>query len=473
MKVGANLSASAARALERAGERYAARERIAAVLDEATDIPRRVEGGRVVLDTWALGGKRLDVPGARAVPAEWTSDPADWSSRLRGCSRRWAVGAEHHLRPVGCGLGSLCPSCRATRAGSRIRRGAAVLSELALNGITLALLTLTQPQGPAGAAPVVLLPRELDWWWAPTVATRRGVATTGAPLHAELDRLRSSWRMLRHDYRPGRSWWTEHVEAAWYGVEWTTGIGIEGPLLPKQRGLNLPRYHVHLHAVVALAADKGWTWREDGEVDPSCAPWLALVDLWARCSPGARPSAQDLRRVEGEDVAGAVAEVLKYPFKPTASTAAGVLDGVAVARGLHPHQVCGAWHGQSRRWRVAVAYAEGTLREEDISREDWPLVQALLAGEAHDAANDWPAWYRPGGGGPGDAWGPWREAVPAQPVTVEWLRKVKPGRLVEVATYAPRAQRWSDTVSIRADVMLEAIRDRFMSSALDASTLLE
>ena len=449
-------SESDSAALERAGTRYIQRVALADALGGAVDVPAEATKGRVRLSTWVVDGKRLDVPGAREQPGAWTAEPAAWSLRLLGCSRRWAAHGDGSLAPVGCGL-SICPSCRARAAGTRIRRAGVMLEAMRAAGSTLALVTFTQPHGRPVSGPVVLRGAELGAWWVPELAKRRGRATTGADLAGELERLRSSWRKLRHDDRPARAWWSAHVEGCWTGIEWTTGRPMIGPLSDGAWRPNVPRYHVHLHAVMALSGDR-WRWDDDGKADGGA--WLELRNAWCRLCPGASPEAQDLRRLD--DVEGGLAEVLKYPFKPAESTTATTLEAVSVTRGLHPHQTSGAWHGGSKRWKEAASEAlEAVAHHTSWAPTSSPLVAAVEARDAHLLRPPAPALYRPGGGGPwrgaeDDApWGPWGEARAAVPVSVGWLRDVKPGALVDVALYDPRWRTWAPTVRISPELALE------------------
>lgn len=475
-----NRSESANEALERAGLRYVQRVKLADALSCAVDVPEAVKHGKVRLNQWVVEHKRLDVVAARAQPAAWSAEPAAWSAKLLGCSRRWATHADGSLRPAGCGL-SLCPSCRARAAGSRIRRAGAMLEAMRGCGAELALLTLTQPQGRLVSGPVVLRDSELGAWWVPELARRKGRASAGADLAHELDRLRASWRKLRHDDKRSRAWWGAHVDACWSGIEWTTGTPLVGPLSdgaafrPK-----VPRYHVHLHAVVALSGS-GWRWgkrdKRTGKLDEAAAadagPWLELRAAWQRLSPGASEDAQDLRRLDAAE--GGLAEVLKYPFKPTETTIAGILEAVSVTRGMHPHQTSGAWHGGSRRWKEAAEAALEAIADDTGSVV--PLVAAAEARDAHLLRTPAPALYRPGGGGPfrgrdDDApWTPWGEARAAVPVSVGWLRDVKPGCLVDVALYDPRWRTWGAPMQVAPELVLELAAATISPTVADAGPL--
>ncbi len=470
---------SASDALERAGLRYVQRVALADALASAVDVPEQRGPGKVRLAQWVVEGRRLDVTRPRDQPAAWSAEPAAWSTRLLGCSRRWAAHGDGSLRPVGCGL-SICPSCRARAAGSRIRRAAVMLEAMQEAGACVALLTFTQPQGAPVSGPVVLRDAELGSWWVPQLAKRRGRATAGADLADELERLTRAWRRLRHDSRPARAWWAGHVEACWTGMEWTTGTPMHGPLSDGAWRPKVPRYHVHLHAVVALGGAR-WRWNDDGSaVDDDGSPWSELRAAWCRLSPGAAPAAQDLRRVD--DLEGGLAEVLKYPFKPSESTVATTLEAVSVTRGLHPHQTSGAWHGGSKRWKEAAFLALNVAGGHAIELDEGDhlarsLVAAVTARDEHLLRPPSPALYRPGGGGPWrgaeeDApWGPWGEARAAVPVSIAWLRDVEPGRVVDVALYDPRWRAWGPTVQILPALALELAAAAIAPTVADAGPL--
>jgi hypothetical protein len=264
----------------------------------------------------------------------------------------------------------------------------------------------------------------------------------------------------------------EHVEACWSGIEWTTGTPLVGPLTDGSAWRpKVPRYHVHLHAVVALSGSR-WRWNDDGTADPAGA-WAELRDTWCRLSPGSSPAAQDLRRLEAAE--GGLAEVLKYPFKPTETTVACVLEAVSVTRGMHPHQTSGAWHGGSKRWREAAEAALEAIA--DGTGSVVPLVAAAEAKDAHLLRPPAPALYRPGGGGPwrgpdGEGpWGPWGETRAAVPVSVAWLREVQPGALVDVALYDPRWRTWSTPTTIAPELALELAAATISPTVADAGPL--
>lgn len=296
------------------------------------------------LDMIKQDGSRYDVDGPQNLDRAWLAEgpgagaelrlearPQPWKLDLEDTARRlllcetggvvlWDVaGGKWCGRVLGCGV-RVCPVCARARAARAAVRWRAVLEAAAADGAVFRHLTLTQR---ADAAPGGLVTtHELRRGWRGTLARpdlEGAKPTGGESLGGSYRRLRGALRAVRQG-RATRERWRLGLGAYLVGCEWT-GRGPGG----------VPRWHVHAHIL---------TCHPRGEAPSSANP---LLEDWARAVDGS-PRAQHARDCEAD----ALAEVLKYPFKPAHLTSAMRIETLAYARGLHPHHVGGAWHATAK-----------------------------------------------------------------------------------------------------------------------------
>lgn len=179
--------------------------------------------------------------------------------------------------------------------------------------------TLTQP-GSAEPGGLVTPWEAAHGWSGGTVAADGVVARAvgGEGLGAGYHRIRDVLRGLRQGRRTRERW--KKLGAVLIGFEWTG----------KSKRGEIPRWHVHVHI---LGCTLPW---DEPDVD-------AMIGDWVRAVGGSR-RAQHVRIVDPN----AVAEVLKYPFKPSHLSQAQRIETLAYMRGMHPHHVGGPWHASAR-----------------------------------------------------------------------------------------------------------------------------
>jgi hypothetical protein len=86
----------------------------------------------------------------------------------------------------------------------------------------------------------------------------------------------------------------------------------------------------------------------------------AILEAWVRATGGSL-RAQHVRVVDADGVI----EVLKYPFKSAHLTQAQRIEVLASMRGMHPHQLGGAWSPLSRAQREDPRWGEWLAARED------------------------------------------------------------------------------------------------------------
>lgn len=311
-------------------------------------------------------GAELRVDGR---PQPWSLDLARVASRLSACEGAgcllWDETDRKYLpRTLGCGL-RLCPVCERGRAARAAARWRAVLECAAGDGAELHHITLTQR---ASAEPGGLVTGpELRRGWRGTLAADGVVArpTAGESLGAAYERLRGTLREARQG-RATRKLWAGALGGYILGTEWT-GRGPGG----------IPRWHVHAHILTCNPRGEG------------LPPDLIVRDWCKRTGASAR--AQHVRQCEPDSVI----EVIKYPFKPAHLTSAQRIETLAYARGMHPHQVGGGWHGRSRasrsppwsRW-LAARPPDRTFRRLHYLPDDAPEPR-LYTGQVTEGEITW------------------------------------------------------------------------------------
>lgn len=221
--------------------------------------------------------------------------------------------------------------CRRWLAAQRSETWGLVMSALLARGARAYSVTLTQPQLEWPAWPCLLTEAERRVYSVPLYDLGDAAAwasVPGEPLSSALARLRDAWAAMRNG-RASLGWWRATVLGGVYGVEATA----RRSLLPDGGPPYVPRWHVHMHAMVLL--------RPGVDVD---GWWVDVQSRWCEVSGGA-PEAQHLRPVV--DVADAVREVLKYPLKLATMTEAQTVDWLAVTKGLRWGCPFGQLHGSS------------------------------------------------------------------------------------------------------------------------------
>lgn len=364
------------RLLARRRERDVIRRRLARA---GETISEQHDGRRSRLyGAFARGGGIVTVD---ARPCQWDWSGAREEERLETCESAWAL--LHHAergyvtRPQPCGS-RLCPVCWAARAGHAAHTWAPVLEAALAEGYHVWHVVLTQRcEAVYGSA---LIPSERRRWIGKVpVAGQEVPAVAGESCLASYQRWYTSWRRLVH----GRA-----------GAELVGGCGIlrgtEWTLRPgRTPGPHTPRWHCHGHLLVigppswdgramitrwaALHGYYGWSGSTRGLL-PGRAPELVPR---RRDRPGPRYRLGGLwaERVHGS---GAVLEVLKYAYKPTALTTYATLDAWAAVRGTRTHQVAGGLHGGSRLATDPGQPWGGWLAERPRS-EGWGLLQEWSA----------------------------------------------------------------------------------------------
>ena len=290
---------------------------------------------------WALraadiGGSELVLDG-RWLRYDWRADPVRTATKLDDCSRAYVIARANgavSYQALGCG-DQVCPHCARVRASHQRARWEAVISHLQSVGYTVLHVTLTRRPISTATAPVVLTDAEHRRRPGVYRAARGelGAAAYGAPLGDEVDRTLAGWRRMVDDRRL-RSWWRSTVAGTVRGLEWTT----QPPNNPEN-----PRYHAHIHALVVLYPGV--------EVGERSTQTHRYWSGWAADVQGAWCSVVDATRenqaISVVDAERGLAEVLKYPFKPSEATVAQIVESIATMKGRRCHQVGGAFHSVS------------------------------------------------------------------------------------------------------------------------------
>lgn len=291
--------------------------------------------GKHVLDVAWLAegpgaGAELDL-GDDSRPTQWVLDLENEARRLSICETGavllWDVGNQRwRARSLGCNC-RLCPVCSRVRAARACGRWRAVLEAAAADGAVLRHWTLTQPviMAPGG----LVTPAEARrGYWVGAVAADgvRARAVGGEGLGSGYRRLRGALTALRENAAT-----RDIVRAAFGGLlvgcEWTG----------RDPGTGIPRWHVHAHLLGCTPAGV--------HVDEQ-----AVLRAWCKLTGGSM-RAQHVRLVDATDeksIGKAIAEVLKYPFKPAGLTSAQRIETLAWMRGMHPHHISGAWSPLSK-----------------------------------------------------------------------------------------------------------------------------
>lgn len=359
---------------------------------------------------FSVGALTLGIPYSREAPAGWSLSPEKLAHRLRTCGSAWAVSLSADGTPIAaplrCGVG-LCPCCMASSGIQRMRVWQPMIEGLQAHGYTIAHLTATRPADYSAVAPVVATEWERGRF-GPTLtrgggrmateADDFGTAVPGEPLAVALAELGEAWSAITHHDKTSREWWQRTTAGALLGTEYT-GRGCRAREWGERcagcvgRGPHARpwlRWHAHRHALIALRPGADIRWRSEsyrlrsGEVRrrrvaAGGAWWDRWLSAWCQRT-GASPAGQHLRFVGSgvDDIAGSLAETLKYPFKPAELTSAQAAEIVASTAGTHYHQAAGAWHGRSR-WMIAAK--SGNFSDLD-SDDDRHLAVALADGLA-------------------------------------------------------------------------------------------
>lgn len=319
-------------------------------------------------------GEAVEVPVAgRWLPAEWDPDPWRAAERMGTCRSSLHYTGSLQAGRVGgvravphtCGL-PYCPPCASGKMGTRCRWAEPRYEALSPWTSRLALVTLTQQWDTGDSESWVVSPGEVAHGWAePPLPTSWPVPSSlGIPLDVACDRVRACWGRLRRDRRTRGLWTDRHFGAVAYSY------GIEATSCTWRDRRRVPRWHVHMHVLVALGLGATWdatlrvVQRRTGRVVserrytgpasmdlPTKAPegcrlvWVhhggwskGVVDGWMRLCPGTTAAAQDIRPADD----GALAEVLKYPVKVADMTVAQAVEWLGTTKGLRSHYSPGA-----------------------------------------------------------------------------------------------------------------------------------
>lgn len=275
----------------------------------------------------------LAVVGGREVRFDWAVKPRKIAGRLDRCSETWRVLRDPEGRPVvapeGCGS-RWCPVCAHYEAASTAEEIAPELEALLRAGGRAFHTTWTIPHDEESRGPVLLTEAERRRYVVTgPIMDQVGVSSLGPGLAESLSELLGVWRQLRHDGAGGRLW-RRIVLAGVYRWEATGRRELED-------GRYVPRWHVHLHALIVVRDDE-----DAAELEELQRAWCALT--------GASMAGQHMRPIEGEgpQLRQALREVIKYPVKPLELTMAQRLEAAAVCAGMHVGYRLGALHGTSK-----------------------------------------------------------------------------------------------------------------------------
>jgi len=336
------------------------RRRLVDVLSRAAVADATIEDGRATVHAVKLGdglmGRTVHVDG-RELREDWAADPQRTARAMERCG----MGGGIHKTKDGWGAhaygctGPMCPSCMRRSAATRKARWLPVITWLAFHGCQVLHVTVTQRQELAKGA-AVLTDDEARWYAHEQV--RDGVATPGETLGGAIERVRAAWRLMK-DGAESRAWWRRTVLADLSGVEWTGSTR-------RADGRHL-RWHAHQHVLVVLRPGVRVEWEEDDSgrwLDAGRCPWWSrFVGRWCEVADaGALGQRARVIGSEGPDELGrAVAEVLKYPFKPAHLTDAQVMEVLATTKGCRFHLPGGAFHQASRIGKAAFQLLDGQV----------------------------------------------------------------------------------------------------------------
>lgn len=345
----------------------------------------------------------------RPQPPGEEANPERLAGRMAGC------GQDHILTlgpdgwrasPMGCGV-PLCPLCAHVKAARRVARYQPMIEALARSW-TVGMLTFTVPPLEVlEEYPIALEERDpipVDTQ-SEALPSEVGWPVPGETLRAAVERVKAALRLLRDGKH--RATWRELVLGYAYGVEWTGGVdyGYAGELAGEDYEelgdhpfdeCRRYRWHPHVHLLVILALPAS-------APDHEAASWAhELREAWADVVGGAMP-AQDWTRIQpGEGLAGAVREVLKYPYKLASLTSAQLLAAAVETRRAQLHQVGGVLHGRDprlKRARELAEHPEGLEELEALAAAGDPealTVRALLEGlEDGASSSSGPSGWRP------------------------------------------------------------------------------
>lgn len=377
---------------------------------------------RVSVEALALDevGDLLVVEG-RAMRDDWLADPARTADRVGLCCSTATVfkrsSGSYGAAPIGCGV-SVCPQCARAKGGDWISDLHPMCVELARGGCTPVHVTLTQRGDMHGDRPTLLTAAEYRMGYrapAPleTADGRHvGYAVPGASLSEAVETLLGAFRGMRNKDRAGSRFWSDTVAGYIYAIE-ATGRSyrcehcrgeVAGPrghckACKKDSGAFLPRWHVHLHVLamvrpgveVPLGEVVQVVDRDTGEptgrtVRRACqaSGWLhELSGHWLRCLERAGGSASRSAQVgtllsgTPEEVADALAEVIKYPAKVSTLTRAQVLEWLACRKGVNHHLSGGCFHASSNIGK-AMRLVESSIEELDRPTVDADLVDCIV-----------------------------------------------------------------------------------------------
>lgn len=357
------------------------------VRDFEEDEPRPAPGRRRLFGAELVDGALLAVEDGREV--SWPVDLARQREAIARCETGWTLlwdGTIFRPTPMLCGQRA-CPRCLRARVGRMTHQWVPVFEAAHEDGAAVYQGTFTQQQIRAPGA--LVLPDERGRYIGDSPAGEPLPAVGGESLASSYSRWRETFHSVRKD-RPTKERWKSALGGYCYGVEWTLRA-------KRDRGAVVPRWHCHGH--VLMVVPRGG-WRDFRAMSRQ------LKRDWCERSPGARVGAQDIRRVEprdGQGVADAMLETLKYPMKVGDLTVAAVIEAYASLRGTRPHHFGGAFHGNSSdhardpwcRWLEAMPEIPSWPRLHVRCRDDapWePFVGQIREGEARWHVEGEGAW---------------------------------------------------------------------------------
>ena len=342
---------------------------------ETIEVVKRDGRGGPLLIRLGPGGGRVALTPRDLPETVSPGDPGRMAAALAGCGSDHVVmlsrqvGRADRFRSVPCGCGSpVCPLCARARASRRAERLGPRVAALGAAGFRIASCTFTIPEhdddpdsrlpiwtGIGDLPPDPIVEHRADFRDPEAIAYPVG----GEPLVVMLARLRHDWRLFRDGaFRAG---WRSTVAGYAYGIEWTGHRETEPE--PGEK-CAIYRWHAHIHALLIVRPGAGPGW------------WDAVARAWCKVTGGDLRS-QACREVTGDDIGGAIREVLKYPYKPGDLTAAQLAEVIVAARGLHCHQVGGCLHACSPEGRAARQILAGVpLSRPDLAGS--PAVAALV-----------------------------------------------------------------------------------------------
>ena len=350
------------------------RASIAGALWDAKMVDLRADDeGRLAVEAVEVKRGTLVMTQGRFLRSDWLADPSALARKLARCGRhsgvhRKADGGGWGEHVVSCGSPA-CPWCAAGKAQSAQDRYKPQAKALLASGDYIAVnITFTQRVAPLDPEqPVVRGYNEHEG---------HGYAVQGAGLLEELDRWSDAFHKMR-DSRRWRNFWKRSTAAGVMGLEWTG----------RNRARQL-RWNVHGHGLfivprAELEGPEGGFWvDEEGEVQ---GEWRdAVATSWCEFAD-AQPEGMSVKFVadsgtQEAEVDRALAEVLKYPFKPASLTPAQIAESLAATKGRKLARPLGAWSPQSNAAR-AVRY----------------LAELVKAGEVDEVDRLTPEWLHYGG----------------------------------------------------------------------------